>query len=226
VTAITQIVRYRGDTEEERRAAFAKDAAVRSAAGWTVAGQTSEYVLGVLAPELVVTYQREAGAGIADYPTTAPHDSPDHGRTRSDTPATRPRPPWTPAAPPHPPAGWGSPSGPASQPTWNGAPAPTAVRASGNAWLRRLLVFGSAILFTVFSGLPPADWNGLHPSEGYFWMGMETGLIGTFLLGLGLYAAGWRVIHPAIWRIVAVVLVILAAICTLVTLDYFGNAAG
>jgi hypothetical protein len=239
VRAVTQVVRYRGDTEEERQAAFRRDAANRAPAGWTVTAQISEYVSGAPGPELVVTYEREADAGGSDYPSTASsdqgHASAWSAPTSYGAPARRgapaPRPPagWPVAAQSAPPMGWDTP--PAQRPRSSGWDAPDlgdyrSTGAEGRPWIRRVLAIGSPILFVLVSGMTPADWGGSHPAGDYFPMAVEIALMAAFLLGLGLYAARQTMLGRGIWQIAAVALAILAGVFALVAVLYFAYATG
>jgi hypothetical protein len=61
-----ETVRYWGETEADRQAAFATDSAVRARAGWTPLDQITEFAFGKTGMDLVVTYRRGDGSGTDD----------------------------------------------------------------------------------------------------------------------------------------------------------------
>ena len=220
MAVVRQIIRYRGDTDEARLAALTADSAARAAAGWTVAAQATEYVFGAVAPELVVTYERESGAPLAGNPAAAPAAPAAPGNPYESSGS------GTFDAPP---AAWAYPAGQWYQPDADVPPPAKPFRLPGildRAWLRRLLIIGSPILFVAFSGLTPHSWDGIHPVADYAWIGVEITLAGTLLLGLGLYAGRWKLIHPGIWRTAAIALAVTAALCGLAAATYFAYAVG
>jgi hypothetical protein len=68
VAATQETVRYWGETEAQRDAAFRPDSVARGAAGWRVLSQTTEWPFGKLGLDLVVTYERNT-----PEPSTPPY---------------------------------------------------------------------------------------------------------------------------------------------------------
>jgi hypothetical protein len=222
LSATQETLRYSGDTDLERQTAFHTDAAARAADGWTVQSQITEWAFGRTGVDLSVTYTRDAPA---DQPvaTAAP-----------PMPPTFVPPALQPSVAPNP--GWAQ--GPA--PTWGqpqlGPPPPNPAARStlaafamtsgtqeprGARWLRRLLVFATPVLFLIGAVLngPNGD-NGKPTPAQYPGLALLSLLMGLFVAGLGWYLARWRLLPVFLRGIGVAVLLAIALLFLVVSIEY------
>ena len=238
MTAIRQTVRYRGDTEEARQAAFRADVPTRAAAGWVVATQGTEYEMGAPGPELVVTYEHPTDFEPPPESQWRPMPAPPSqaGRAAAWKPATAANEPaaWTPQRPARAPVAWAPPR-PAPRPEpWDvggyAATVPVPGRTqqadkdgdetSARLWLRRLMTFGTPVVFVAVALMIPSAQEGRPATADYPALAVESALIGVFTLGIAWYAARWRGLRRILRWLVVSGLVLLAILFGLAALQY------
>jgi hypothetical protein len=206
-----ETVRYWGETEAEREAAFEADSVNRAARGWLVSRRLTEWPFGKSGLDLVVTYQF---ATDTEQPPSAPQlfSVPAVGQ-----PTGRPGQAFQPYA-------W-APSTSASI-----IPGLEWIMGSGNTepalarCLRRLLVFGAlpaAFTIGMLTESPFSD-AGTQPGM-YPGLAVAVGLEGVVTLGVAWYLLRWRLI-PLPVRLVGVAILVL--FCADLLVAAFGYAIG
>jgi hypothetical protein len=128
MAASRETVRYWGEAEADRQAAFKADESVRAQAGWLPVSQVTEWPIGRTGLDLVVTYER---SGPIQTPASGPVWVASEQPVAGVEPSSSPRPPLRPSAKPT--------SQPAGEPS--GAP---------------LLGLGQALLDRAYEGIN--DW--------------------------------------------------------------------
>ena len=223
-----ETVRYWGETEEARQAAFQADAAVRAPLGWRPVSQSREMPFGKTGLDLVVTYQRDGAAPVAPPPVGPPPVTPTRAPPLGEW---RTPPPAPPIAPPIVPpacasgsaAGWRYPPQPPAQ-VPGGGPGGPRTRSVFRRRLRILMVVGGMIGFFVDAILLP-HYEGPPPPSAYFGLGIACQLSAVVSLGIGWYALDWRRLRFLRYG-VAGTLVLLALILVLAGFDYWtGNVS-
>ncbi len=205
-----QTVRYWGETEEERQAAFKEDAARKAAAGWYVVGQTTEWPVGKTGLDMVVTYELAGIQGTdgrfsppLQLPPTGSEPGPKLTLNWRPQPSRYPEPaPWLSSMPPQTTA--------APEPRWQ-------------RLLRRSLVFGGipawVALALVIELIAPSH-GGPPPPAQYPGLAVACWLEALIAIGLTFYLVRWRRLPIALRVLGSLVLGVFIVAITIYGLIY------
>ena len=202
--AAQETVRYWGEAEADRQAAFQADAVKREALGWHAVGWTTEFPFGKPGLDLIVTYERDSADHEASQLASAAAPAPSMPPVQPVQPAGSPpywQQPWQwqPLVPPRPRSAAGR------FLTGRKPDEPAIAR-----YLRRLLVFGSLVAWFVVGLVTESGGRGSGPPlpSQYPGLAVVCFLEAAIALGLAWYLYRWIRLPAALRGIGIVILAI------------------